>query len=91
MTRITAEQAWDELIDLGVSEETLRVVTSINGYTLDTLEDVLFATQGYRSFEQLNGDDDDEGEDEDDDPYTFRDIDDSLKGEDEIELGIQED
>jgi hypothetical protein len=53
MTDTATANAWDTLIDLGVSEDTLRVVTSINGYSVDTLEDVLYATTGYRSFEQL--------------------------------------
>lgn len=44
--------AWDILTGY-VSEETLRVVTAINGYTLGTLEDVLYAVTGFRSFDQL--------------------------------------
>lgn len=44
--------AWDILTGY-VSEETLRVVTAINGYTLGTLEDVLHAVTGFRSFDQL--------------------------------------
>lgn len=46
-------EAWDKLEGLGVSDDTLRVVTSINGYSLDTLQDVLYAVAGYRSFDQL--------------------------------------
>jgi hypothetical protein len=49
------DQRWDELMEMGVSEETLRIVTNINGYSLETLEDVLYATTGYRSFDQLDG------------------------------------
>ena len=45
--------AWDKLIELyGVSEETLQVVTNINGYSLETLQDVLYSVTGYRDFEQ---------------------------------------
>lgn len=44
---------WDLLVEMGVSEETLDIITSINGYNLQTLEDVLYAKFGYRSFEQL--------------------------------------
>jgi hypothetical protein len=45
---------WDYLIETNATtEETLRVVTSINGYSLETLEDVLYATTGYRSLEQI--------------------------------------
>lgn len=46
--------AWDTLLEIGVSEQTLRVVTLINGYTVETLEDVLYAYAGYRSFDQLD-------------------------------------
>lgn len=49
------DELWDKLIDdAGVSEDTLKVVTSINGYNIDTLEDILYATTGFRSFEQLD-------------------------------------
>ena len=44
---------WDLLVEMGVSEETLDIITSINGYNLQTLEDVLYVKFGYRSFEQL--------------------------------------
>lgn len=46
--------AWDELLQLGVSEQTLQIVTSINGYSMQTLEDVLYAYCGNRSFDQLH-------------------------------------
>lgn len=48
------DQMWDTLMSLGVSEQTLQIVTSINGYSMDTLTDVLYAHTGYRSFEQLD-------------------------------------
>lgn len=60
----TVEEAWDYLIENGLaSEETLQVVTSINGYSLDTLESVLYATAGYHKFSQMD-DEDEEDEDE---------------------------
>ena len=46
---------WEKLIDLGVSEQTLDIVTSINGYTTETMLDVLYAYTGYRNFEQMEG------------------------------------
>lgn len=50
---MSIEQAWDFLIENNIaSEETLKVVTNINGYNLQTLEDVLYSETGYRSFEQ---------------------------------------
>lgn len=48
-------EAWDKLIEMGISEETLQVVTSINGYSMDTMEDILYATAGLRGFDQLEG------------------------------------
>ena len=53
-------QMWDKLLRLGVSEQTLQIVTSINGYTKETLRDVLYAHTGYRNFGQLPGGEDDE-------------------------------
>lgn len=47
------DEAWDTLMALGVSEQTLQIVTCINGYTMETLTDVLYAHTGYRSFSQL--------------------------------------
>lgn len=48
------EELYDFLIDNGiVSEETLAVVTSINGTSLDTLESILYVKTGYRSLNQI--------------------------------------
>lgn len=49
-------EMWDKLIELGVSEQTLQIVTDINGYSEETLLDILFAATGYRNFEQLEED-----------------------------------
>ena len=55
---MTMNDERDELLDYLqdnnlASDETLKIVTSINGFTLETLEDVLYATTGYNSLEQL--------------------------------------
>jgi hypothetical protein len=47
---------WDQLIELGVSKQTLQIVSNINGYNEQTMCDVLYAHTGYRSFEQLGDD-----------------------------------
>lgn len=48
---------WEFLYgEVGVSEETLQVVTDINGYSLETLNDVLYAVTGYRTREQYEED-----------------------------------
>lgn len=60
------------------SEETLDTITSINGYSEETLNDILYAKSGYRDIEQYleyedretyleyygNDDEDDEDDDE---------------------------
>lgn len=53
MRTMGIEEMWDVLLNLGVSEETLRIITAINGYSEDTMEDVLYAAFGYRTFEQM--------------------------------------
>lgn len=48
------EQMWNYLEEVvGVSEQTLQVVTDINGYNEQTMLDILYAVTGYRNFEQL--------------------------------------
>ena len=50
MNDVTA-MMWEELEDVyNVSEETLQVVTSINGYSEDTMYDILYAVSGERLF-----------------------------------------
>lgn len=44
---------WYTLEGMGVSDDTLRVVTAINGYSVETMEAILYAEFGYRSFDQL--------------------------------------
>lgn len=54
-TITTPAQAWDILLDYGVLEEVLSTITNINGYNLETLEDVLYSQFGYRDFDQFLG------------------------------------
>ena len=43
----------DFLIDYEIAtEDELRLVTSINGYSQDTMEAVLYSRTGYRDFDQ---------------------------------------
>ena len=46
------EEMWNRLLEY-TTEEVLQVVTDINGYSEDTLLDILYCVTGYRSFEQL--------------------------------------
>ena len=46
------ETLWDNLITYEIATENeLQLITDINGYTLETLEDVLYARTGYRSWD----------------------------------------
>lgn len=53
-TTLTTQEMWDTLLELGVSEQTLQIITDINGYDADTMRDVLYAHTGYRTFDQLD-------------------------------------
>lgn len=55
MYKLTNDEKWQRLIDLGVSEQTLEIVTSIIGYSRATFDSVLYAHTSYRSFDQLEG------------------------------------
>lgn len=50
---MTKEIANDKLIELGVSEQTVDTVCNINGYSLKTMEDILYAVFGLNDFEEL--------------------------------------
>lgn len=50
----TFDEVWDFLIEYGIAtQEELNLVTCINGYSIDTLNDVIYARTGYRDIEQL--------------------------------------
>jgi len=40
------------------TEAELHLITDINGYNLETLNDCIYARYGYRSYEQMKGEDD---------------------------------
>jgi hypothetical protein len=62
---MTNDEMYDYLTDVcGVSTETLSVVTSINGYNRETMEDILYVVTGYRTFEQAKGVTDEEDDDD---------------------------
>ena len=57
---------YDDLIIRGMfTEEELELVTNINGNTVDTLNDCIYCRYGYRSLEQMDGEDEDNEEAED--------------------------
>ncbi|MBQ0099722.1 MAG: hypothetical protein KBS91_04170 [Firmicutes bacterium] len=49
-------ELYSRLIDENYfTEEELSLVTCINGYTVDTLNDCIYARYGYHTYEQLKG------------------------------------
>lgn len=50
---MTIKDMWNKLLDLGVSEQTLQVVTDVAGFSEETMESVLYSVTGYRYFDQL--------------------------------------
>ena len=52
------EQLWDKLIESGIAtEDELKLVTCINGYSVETLNSVLYARTGERSWGDEDEDD----------------------------------
>ena len=51
---IDHNEMWDRLNELGVSDQTLQIVTAINGFSVETMQDVLYAHSGYRDFDQVD-------------------------------------
>ena len=50
----TIEQVWDLLLQYDIATENeLQLVTTINGYNIDSLNDILYARTGLRDIEQL--------------------------------------
>ena len=50
------EEYWCYLIESGIAtEEELRLVTYILGYSEETLDSVLYARTGYRTIDQIEG------------------------------------
>ena len=52
---MNTDTIWDAIIEYGIAtEEELELVTAINGYNNDTLNDVIYVRTGYRDIEQLS-------------------------------------
>lgn len=52
--KIMVEKIWNYFIEHDMfTENELQLITSINGYTEETLNDCLYARFGYRDLEQM--------------------------------------
>lgn len=50
----TIDEVWDLLIEYNVATaEELELVTCINGYNMEALNDIIYVRTGYRSIDQL--------------------------------------
>ena len=50
---MSINEMWGKLLEIGVAEGTLQVVTSINGFTEQSMSDILYVVTGFTSFTQL--------------------------------------
>lgn len=47
-------ELWSFIVDHGIAtDDELSLITDINGYNIDALNDVIYARTGYRSMSQL--------------------------------------
>ena len=47
-------ELWNELLDRELfTKRELQLITNINGYSIETLNDALFARYGYRDLNQM--------------------------------------
>lgn len=59
------KKIWDYLIENGVAtEEELKLITCINGYSVESLNSVIYARTGFHDIEQLKGDEEEETEEQ---------------------------
>lgn len=71
---MTTTELWETIVELGIATDNeIDLVTDINGNSIETLNDIIYARTGYRDLEsyeesELDGyDDDDEPDDIDSD------------------------
>lgn len=50
----TIDEVWDLIIEYNIAtDDEIRLVTSINGYNMESLNDIIYVRTGYRDIEQL--------------------------------------
>ena len=51
--KMTKGEIWEKIVAFGIAtDEELSLVTCINGYSEETLNDVIYARTGFRDLEQ---------------------------------------
>ena len=57
---MTVEELYNKLIEKELfTEGELHLITSVNGFNFETLNDCIYARYGYRNYEQLLEEEDD--------------------------------
>lgn len=85
MSKSIESMLWDFIIDNNIATESeLQLVTSINGWTEETMNDVIYAKKGLRSYDQCK-DEGYSGTDELDSYYCLDEEDNEEEEEDEEE------
>ena len=52
----TKDKIWDVLLANELAtEDEMRLVTNINGYTVETMESIIYVKTGVRNLDQLKG------------------------------------
>jgi hypothetical protein len=51
---LNVNELWDELIERELfTYDELKLLTNINGFSIETLNDALYSRYGYRDYEQM--------------------------------------
>lgn len=54
MKKLKVNELWDELLEMELfTEEELKLITNMNGYSIETLNNALYVRYGYRDLEQM--------------------------------------
>ena len=51
---LTVNELWAELVNRGLfTDRELQLLTNINGFSVETLNDALYSRYGYRDYDQM--------------------------------------
>ena len=51
---LNVNELWDQLLELELfTYEELQLLTNINGFSIETLNDAIYARYGYRDYDQM--------------------------------------
>lgn len=72
---MTTNELWTLIVEYGIATNSeIDLVTDINGNSIETLNNIIYAHTGYRdieSYEESEFDDDDDDEEQDTEPYDI--------------------